>query len=326
MAGWTQERFAEVEWASLSATAIEDLLGRTAEPEERQVLAAVRTYCADRGLTVGSYRDESGLLEDFLKRGMPPDTVLLFTAAAVDHRKRIVKTIGEAGAMLELTLERERSGALSAASVDRVIDGVLHRGGKRLAPAARRLIHQRSGVDAAALAIEVEKLCVYVGEAQEIDEEDVRESFRDLAESWIFDFTKAFSQRDAGSAVRLLRGLFAQGEHPLRLLAMIARELRILLLARDCLTGSLAAKWNPRTSFATFRDHIWPEVAEEERQAFAGVHPYVVYLALQNAGRTGTTTLQRALLQLQRLDVKFKSSAGDPRILLEAFVLDLCRG
>jgi DNA polymerase-3 subunit delta len=301
------------------------MLGRTAEPEERQVLAAVCAYCMNRGLTVGSYRDESGLLEDFLARGMPPDAVLLLTAAAVDRRKRIFKTIGESGTVLELTLERERSGALSAASVDRVIDGALQRSGKRLAPDARRLVHQRSGVDAAALAIEVDKLCLYVGEAQEIGEEDVRQSFRDLAESWIFDFTKAFSQRDAGTAVRLLRGLFAQGEHPLRLLAMIARELRILLLARDCLSGSLAGKWNPRASFVTFRDHMWPEVAEEERQAFAGMHPYVVYLALQNAGRSDTAVLQRGILRLQQLDIKLKSSAGDPRILLEAFVLDLCR-
>jgi DNA polymerase-3 subunit delta len=325
MAGWTPDRFAEVDWATLSETNLKDLLGRAAEADERQVLGAVRAYCADRRLTVSDYRDESGLLEDFVKAGVPPGAVLIFTAAAVDHRKRIVKTIGETGTVLELTLERERSGALSDQSIDRVIDDVLRRSGKRLAPAARKLIHQRSGADAAGLAIEVEKLCLYVGEVQDINDEDVRQSFRDLAESWVFDFTKAFSQRDAGTAVRLVRGLFAQGEHPLRLLALIARELRILLLAGDCLTGALAGKWGPRVSFATFRDRLWPEVSEETQKAFAGVHPYVVYLAVQNASRTDTSDLQRGVFQLQQLDIKLKSSAGDPRILFEAFVLDLCR-
>jgi DNA polymerase III subunit delta len=325
MAGWTPNRFVEDDWASVSETDLKDLLGRAADADERQVLGAVRAYCTDRRLTVSDYRDDSGLLEDFVKAGVPAGAVLIFTAAAVDHRKRIFKTIAETGTVLELTLERERSGALSDQSIDRVIDGALRRSGKRLAPAARKLIHQRSGPEAAALSIEVEKLCLYVGDAEDISESDVRESFRDLAESWIFDFTKAFSQRDAGTAVRLLRGLFAQGEHPLRLLALIARELRILLLVGDCLTGALAGKWHQRVSFATFRDRLWPEVGEEEQKAFAGVHPYVVYLALQNASRTDTSDLQRGLLQLQQLDIKLKSSAGDPRILFEAFVLDLCR-
>jgi DNA polymerase III subunit delta len=325
MAGWTSSRFVEAEWTSLSETDLKDLLGRAAEADERQVLAAVRAYCTDRRLTVSDYRDESGMLEDFVKAGVPTGAVLIFTAATVDHRKRIVKTIAGTGTVLELTLERERSGALSDQSIDRVIDGALHRSGKHLTPAGRKLIHQRSGTDAAALAMEVEKLCLYVGDAPDIGEPDVRQSFRDLAESWIFDFTKAFSQHDAGAAVHLLRGLFAQGEHPLHLLALIAREIRILLLAGDCLTGALAGKWNPRVSFATFRDRLWPEVGEETQKAFGGVHPYVVYLALQNASHTDTSNLQRGLLQLQQLDIKLKTSAGDPRILFEALVLDLCR-
>lgn len=324
MAGWTQDRFSEVDWAGLSEAALKDLLGRGAEADERQVLAAVRSHCTERGLTVSDYRDESGLLEDFVEAGVPPQSVLLFTASAVDRRKRIVKTIATAGVLLELTLERERSGALSAASVDRVIDRVLGET-KRLTPGARRLIHQRAGNDPAGLAMEIEKLVLYVGPDEEVREDDVRESVRDLAESWIFDFTRALSQRDAGTAVRLLRGLFAQGEHPLRLLALIARELRLLLLARDCLTGALAGTWSPRVNFAAFRDRLWPEVSETEREAFAGVHPYVVFLALQNASRASAVTLERGLLDLQRLDIKLKSSAGDPRILLEAFVLKLCR-
>jgi len=326
MAGWTQNLFDEIDWARISSKDIEELLGRTCEAEERQVLSAVHAYCKDRGLSVGGYRDESGLLSDFLNRGMPAESVLLFTAAAVDRRKRIVKTIAEIGSVLELNLERERSGILSAESMDVVINRVLEREGKRLSAGGRRLIHQRSGTDAAALALEIEKLCLYAGEAQEIGEEDVRESFRDLAESWIFDFTKAFSQRDAASAVRLLRGLFAQGEHPLRILALIARELRILLLARDCLTGSLAGRWNPRASFAIFRDNIWPQTIAEDRDGFAGVHPYAIYLAMQNAGRMKTAELHRGILRLHQLDVKIKSSIGDPRILLEALVLELCTG
>jgi hypothetical protein len=51
-----------------------------------------------------------------------------------------------------------------------------------------------------------------------------------------------------------------------------------------------------------------------------------LYQCLQNAGRAGASWLQRGVLALQELDIAFKSSAGDPRLRLEAFVLDLCGG
>jgi DNA polymerase III delta subunit len=107
---------------------------------------------------------------------------------------------------------------------------------------------------------------------------------------------------------------------------VIARELRLLLLARDCLTGSLAGAWTPRTQYTQFRDRLLPTLSEAERDALGALHPYVLYQCLQNAGRTSAAALQRAMLALQELDVAFKSTGCDPRLRLEAFVLDVCRG
>jgi DNA polymerase-3 subunit delta len=153
----------------------------------------------------------------------------------------------------------------------------------------------------------------------------VRASFRDMAESWIFDFTRALAQRHATAAVRLLRALFEQGEHPLRLVALIARELRILLLARDCLDDPLGKQWRPGIPYAVFRDQLLPMLSDDQREALGGMHPYALYQSLQNASHIRTATLQRALLALHRLDLKLKSSQGEPHILLERYVVDLCR-
>lgn len=324
LAGWTQETLDAIDWASLPAGELRELLGTTSEGNEREVLAAVHAFCRERQLAVSAYRDESGLLEDFLESGMPPGSVLLFTAAAVDRRKRLFKRIAEVGAVAEFSVTRERSGALAAESIDEIVDRKLAEHGKRIDPGARRLLGQRAGSDPAQLAMEAEKLCLYAGERPLIREDDVRASVRDLAESWVFDFTRALAQREAVAAVSLLRGLAGQGEHPLRLLAMIARELRMLLLARDCLAEGLAP-WNARTTFAVFRDQLLPKLPDTQKDAFGGTHPFVIYQAVQNASRTSTTALQRALLRLQELDVKLKSSGGDPEMLLESFVLDTCR-
>jgi DNA polymerase-3 subunit delta len=323
LAGWTQEQLDSTDFASLAQSAIADFFGATLNAKEREAVAAVHAHSREQNLAVSAFRDESGLLEDFLSGGLPPGNILVFTASTVDRRKRIFKKVKEAGEVVELTVERERSGALTAESAGALIDQVFGEQGKKIAPAARRLVLQRAGRDPGLLTIELEKLCLYAGERATIDEKDVEASFRDLAESWIFDFTRALAQRQAVSALTLLRSLFEQGDHPLRLLALIARELRMLLLAKDCL-ATLAGSWTRQTQFAVFRDRLFPRLSEEERQAFGGVHPFVVYLALQNASGVATAALQRALLRLQELDVKFKSSGSDPRLLLEAFVLDIC--
>jgi DNA polymerase-3 subunit delta len=262
-------------------------------------------------------------LEEFLAAGIPADTILIFTASTVDRRKRVFKTVQSYGVVSEFSVARERSGAISAESVEQLVGEFLSRTGKRANAGARRLIARRAGNDPNALLIELEKLCLYVGEESQIIEKDVAASFRDLAESWIFDFTRALAQGQSAAALNLLRGLFEQGEPPLRLLALIARELRMLLVARDCLTHTLAGSWTPRTSFANFRDRLLPMLSEEERGAFGGGHPFAVYLAMQNAARTTTLGLQHALLEIQKVDVALKSTRTDPRLRLEAFVLSL---
>lgn len=326
LAGWTQEQLTAADWSGLGAAEATALLGRQIGPRDAQTLDAIRAVCAERQLSVAAFRDDSGQLDQFLAAGPQTNSVLIFTASAADRRKRVVKTIADAGTVIELTVARERSGALTPDSVDALIERVVGRAGKRVAPAARQLIQRRAGSQAGALAAELEKLVLYVGDAATVDEAAVRDSLRDLAESWIFDFTKALAQRQAAPAVTLLRALFEQGEHPLRLLSVIARELRLLLLARDCITGSLAGAWTPRTQYTAFRDRLLPTLAESERDALGSLHPYVLYQCLQNASRTSASALQRGIMALQELDIAVKSTAADPRLRLEAFVLEMCGG
>jgi DNA polymerase III delta subunit len=118
--------------------------------------------------------------------------------------------------------------------------------------------------------------------------------------------------------------LFAQGEHPLRLLALIARELRMLLLARDCIVA-LKGQWKPGIQYNTFKDRLLPLLTDEQREGFGNMHPFALYQSLLNASRMRTGNLHRAVLGLHELDLKLKQSKGEPHILLERFVLDLCR-
>jgi len=325
LAGWSQEQFAAVRWSALGKTRLREVFGDELDADQLTRLDAVQAMCLARELGVTAYRDDSGALIEFIDGHMPPHAVLLLTATTVDARKRLFKRLKEIGACVPLAAARERSGALTRESIDALVRHTVHEFGKRLAPEAHELIVRRAGTEPAALTSELEKLCLYVGDRPGISEDDVRLVFRDMAGSWIFDFTGALATRQLARALPLLRGLLAQGEPPLRLLAMIVREVRMLLVARECLDGPLHGQWRADAPFNVFQTRLLPQLDAETTDAFGKSHPFVLYRRFQDAARMDTRGLRRALVQLSDLDLRFKSSRGDPALLLEVFVIDWCR-
>lgn len=326
LAGGSEEQFRATHWSAAPKTRLREVFGEDLTAEQIGVLDAVQAACVARGLTVAEYRDDGAIYLAALERPWPPDAVLLLTSSTVDARKRLFKRVREAGAVVEFAHARERSGVLGREAVAEIIARVLGAQGKRLAAAAHELVLRRAGSDAALVASELDKLCLYAGERAAITEDDVRLVFRDMAESWIFDFTAALSARQVGRALPLLRGLLAQGEPPLRLLGMIAREMRLLLLARECLDDTLRGQWRPGVSFPAFQSRVLPLLDQDTKKAFGNVHPFVLFKRFQEAGPLSRPALRAALVQAADLDQRFKTGRGEPGLLLEMFVLDWCRG
>lgn len=324
LVGWSQEQFRETRWSALTETRVREVFGEELDAEALTQLDAVQASCLARDLSVSAYRDDSATLLQFLDDGMPRHAVLVFTASAVDARKRLYKRLRDVGEVVDLSAARERSGRLSRETVDDVASRMTRACGKRLAPEAHQLIVRRAGTDMAMLASELEKLCLYVGERPTIGEDDVRAVFRDMAESWIFDFTGALAARQLSRALPLVRDLVEQGEPPLRLLAMIAREVRLLLLARECLDETLHGKWRRDLPFNLFQSRLLPHLDAETLEAFGKAHPFVLYRRFQDAARINSRVLRAALVKLSDLDVRLKLSRTDPAVLLEAFVIDWC--
>ncbi len=325
LAGWSQSNLEEATFAALAKAKTKAFLGRDPGDGEADELDAVKSAALEAEMTVASQKDDSALLEDFLTSGTAGDTVLILTTTVADRRKRVFKEISKLGVFADLKVERERSGAMTREVVERIIDEFMASREKSPSAGARRSITLRAGGDPGLLQGELEKVCLYAGDSQKIEEDDVRMVMRDLGESWVFDFTGALSQRNTVKALAQLRRLFAQGEPPLKLLAMISREVRILLAAREILSTSLARSWSSGMQFNRFRDQLLPTIPESQKQLVAGMHPYVLFLAMQNASRTSGARLEQALLELHDLDIAFKSSRTDPHIRMEAFVLNFAQ-
>jgi DNA polymerase-3 subunit delta len=324
LAGWTQEQFETADFDQLGAKSERALFGAELEEEDRRTVAAIAAAARELGLEVVPRHDQAETLVECVESSLAPRVVFLLTTSSADQRRRAWQRLLRIASTVEFVVERERDQSLSERSVADVASSVARSYGKVIDPRALRVLAERAGTDPQRLAGEVEKLCLWAGERNRITAEDVQAVANDLAETWVFDFTAAFAERELGRAVTLLRELLLQGEVPLRVLALLAREVRLLLLARETLDEERGGKGVPR-EFTAFQKQVLPALDPRTREAFGNLHPFVLFRCLRNAERWSAKELRAAYSALARLDMEMKSGRLDPAFLLERFVWNTLR-
>jgi DNA polymerase-3 subunit delta len=315
--GWTQEQWDQLE--SLSSGPIIELLDLE-RPDARNEAEALLTYCRSRGMNLGARRGaEDQRLVEWLERGLPDWNFILLTAVQVDRRTRLYKRLEEIGAAFYIGVERDRSGKVNRETLTEFIIQRLRIAGKTLDSRARELILVRASDDLRRLSQELEKLALYVGERTSIRAEDVTAIFTDEGEDWIFDLTKAIGDREAVAALAHLGRLIAQGEHPLKLLGMIAGEVRRLFSARQLLENELRDCWRRGMTYPQYQ-----QSGITQRIPMLTRNPYADYMCLQRADKFSIDSLRHYMDEIYAADLYLKSSGGNPRLVMERLILEMC--
>lgn len=264
--------------------------------------------------------DEQGRILQLLERGLPDGCRLLLLAPQVDKRGRGYKQLSRNGCVVDLSVERDRSGRIRRESLTAFLDQRLRRAQKHIDPQAREAVLSRCGNELWAVHQEIEKLLLYVGDADTVCVSDVEEIFTDQSESWVFDLTDSLGQRDALQALGFLRRLMANGEFPLRVLGAIASQVRRLLSARQLLEHGLARVWRQRMSYTEFQQRV-----PADTEGLPTKSPYANYLTLQRAERFTLPELKGFLQLIQQTDARLKSSGHQPQAVMERLILEMCR-
>ena len=315
--GWTQEQWDRLEPAS--AKALLALLDADSG-EAQDAAESLLTYGKSRDFDLSKRKGSQGhRLVNLLDEGLPEWAFLLLTAVQVDRRTRLYKRFEEIGAVLYVGLERDRSGKISRESLLEFVNQRLRQSGKTVEPQAREVIVARASDDLRGLQQELDKLVLFVGERPAIRAQDVDEIFADRGEGWIFDLTRALGDRDAAGALLQLARLLAQGEHPLRLLGTVASEVRRLLAARLLLDSDLARLWKRGMSYQQFQQTVLPQGTPPLTR-----NPYADYMCFQRAERFSSADLRGYMEGLFDADWRLKSSAGQPRLVMEKLILNMC--
>ncbi|MEA3346116.1 MAG: DNA polymerase III subunit delta [Chloroflexota bacterium] len=152
------------------------------------------------------------------------------------------------------------------------------------------------------LAQEIEKLLVYVDRSRPITKEDVQLLVSDVRKANIFNMVDALGQRDGETASQLLHRLLEGGDHPLALLGMMTRQIRILIQVKELHQEGLRRR----------------DIAKK-----LGLHPFVVRKGLAQERNFTMEQLESIHRRLLDTDVAIKRGQVESVLGLDMLIAGL---
>jgi DNA polymerase-3 subunit delta len=167
--------------------------------------------------------------------------------------------------------------------------------GKTLTLAAAQRLVEVVGDNLAELNRELEKLALYAGEEQSLTPNLVNRLATHSRTYNIFALMDALGEAKAHKRLTALGQLLDLGEHPAKILVMLAKQLRLLIRLKEGAPGVSLSQWNMKKS-------------------------------AQQATRFSEAALRSHLFLLHHIDLQMKTSTGNPRLWLEWALLKMGPG
>lgn len=328
IAGFSFEDLLNSGWQKITDDEWSRIVKGDAGEDRQKWLPRILEICLAAGLTDTSASDKTERLEEILRDGLPEGNCLVFTAEDVDKRKKLYKTIAEQGAVHHFG--EVKNEAARKETLQKQAQQLLDSCGKKMSSAAWVALGKKTGFDLRRSMSELEKLISFVGDHTVVEKDDVEEAIGRTKEDDIFALTTALSEKNQLAALEALKNLLDQGIHHLMILTMLVREARLLLQARILADSGKLPKFTGSMEYGWFQRNLYPVIGElnnsptRREGLIFSQHPFVVYNALRNCARFSYPRLVNLLEELLELERSFKSSASDPRLLLENFLIKSC--
>lgn len=330
LTGWSLEDLKNGGWKSIRDDDWQKVVGGDVGRDRETWLPGMIEICINLGMKERSAVESDERLLDILKGGLPEGNHLILTAGAADKRKKIFKIISEKGRVLHFlktNVENRKKQAVMGTARE-----ILAKAGKTLTSGAWMVMGKKTGFAAGSSVEAIEKLITYTGDKARIEETDVEAIVGKTREGRIFDLTNALSGKSLNPALVALKDLFDQGVHELLILSMMVREIRLLLHAGILIRSGKIDAFDPKMDYALFQKKVYSVIRtwtngtgrKEGGWELIRQNPYVIYNALKNSCRFSHDSLVGYLEDLVNMDLALKSTAGNPRFLLERFVMKVC--
>ncbi|PSL45043.1 DNA polymerase III delta subunit [Salsuginibacillus halophilus] len=227
----------------------------------------------------------------------PPETVMIITAPyeKLDERKKVVKQLKSHAAVLQ-------AAPLEGGELAKWIDTYVKEKNIAIAAEARQQLAERFANDLMQLASELDKLCLYAGDDGTITSEAVELLAPKTLEDNVFHLVDLIAKEKVKEALQTMYDLLKQNEEPVKLTALIARQFRMMLQAKEL----------GRRGYS-----------EQKIAGVVKVHPYAVKVARKQSQNFSEKGLQAILKELAVLDETLKTGRMEKELALELFVTQI---
>lgn len=172
------------------------------------------------------------------------------------------------------------------------------------AEGAKEALVARVGTNLLLLAAEMEKFALYVGENGTVSEDVIEELTARTLESDVFSLIDKAVQKKLDEALLIYRDLLMQKEEPIKILILIARQLRIYYQVKQLLNRSYSQK----------------QIATQLK-----LHPYVVKLATKKIHNFTDDELLDLIKAAADFDYQIKSGKIDKQLAIELLLLKIAK-
>lgn len=222
--------------------------------------------------------------------------VLILTAEKFDGRSSLYKAISKAGVVAQLT-------TIYGNQMPFWINRECRAKGRNISQEAAHFMTELVGTDLSAMSDAVEKIILYIGSRKAVDLGDVEAVLSDTSQKSIFDLTNAVGSRNLSLAESMLTNLLRNNENPVVVVNMLARHWRLLLKAKELLSGG--------------------RFSERDLAGQLGVHPFFVKEYISQSKGFTRRLLARGLKALWSADVAVKSSRLPKDAVLHKLIIGL---
>jgi DNA polymerase-3 subunit delta len=233
---------------------------------------------------------------EYIKR-MPPTTVLVLVDGEVKAGNRLMKSLAPLAKVKGFPQLNDRD--LSGWAQGRIEEG-----GGKISPAALKLLVGLVGADLWVMNGEIDKLLAYCS-GQVITEDHVKQLTSYAREANIFALVDAILEGRRSQAQQLLHRLLRDGASPAYILAMITRQLRLIVMAKDM------GRKKSRTGIA---------------EGLESVSDYSLEKALKQAKAFNLERIKKAYNKLLEADIGIKTGKYEGDLALDLLVVELGQG
>ena len=226
---------------------------------------------------------------------IPESSVIIFVESEIDKRNGLYKKIVKSGRAVEFNTPSEKD-------LIKWIINYCKNQGKNMSVAVAVSLLRTVTNDMDNISSELDKLIAYRADESEIRSEDVPKVCNKSLEAKIFDLVAAIGNKNVSAALEIFNNMLQLKESPLMVLAMIARQFRMILLSKHLSEKGVSTE----------------QIAEK-----LNIRSFIVRECIKQGRNFKTETLKNIFIKCLETDVKIKSGQMNDKLAVEMLILSI---